>query len=142
MYRKVSTNFNFVDRELEVAKEWKKNKVFERSIKENAPASYRTRDRIVTLNDYSDLLRINFYDFLCLNTTRDKDDRKLAHIFYMMKDGYEMNQDLVSRVTEFIAALTSAMSYCDCRTLEHFIGGQELVVNSYGVLNTVNATNQ
>ena len=73
------------------------------SIKENAPASYRTRDRIVTLNDYSDLLRINFYDFLCLNTTRDKDDRKLAHIFYMMKDGYEMNQDLVSRVTEFIA---------------------------------------
>ena len=54
----------------------------------------------------------------------------------------ESNMTISEWVTEFIAALTSAMSYCDCRTLEHFIGGQELVVNSYGVLNTVNATNQ
>ena len=54
----------------------------------------------------------------------------------------ESNMTISEWVTEFIAALTSAMSYCDCRTLEDFIGEQELVVNSYGVLNTVNDTNQ
>lgn len=73
------------------------------SIKENAPASYRTRDRIVTLDDYSDLLRINFYDFLQLKTLRDEDDKKLAHIFYMMRDGYKMTDDLVSKIASFIA---------------------------------------
>lgn len=73
------------------------------SIKENAPASYRTRDRIVTLDDYSDLLRINFYDFLQLKTLRDEDDKKLAHIFYMMRDGYKMTDSLVSKIASFIA---------------------------------------
>ena len=32
MYKKVSTNLNFVDREKEVLKYWKDNKVFEKSI--------------------------------------------------------------------------------------------------------------
>ena len=73
------------------------------SIKENAPASYRTRDRIVTLDDYSDLLRINFYDFLQLKTLRDETDRKLAHVYYMMRSGYEMTLDLVEEVAEFIS---------------------------------------
>ena len=73
------------------------------SIKENAPASYRTRDRIVALDDYSDLLRINFYDFLQLKTLRDAEDKKLAHIFYMMRQGYSMTADLVSKIAEFIA---------------------------------------
>lgn len=73
------------------------------SIRENAPVSFRTRDRIVTLNDYSDLLRINFYDFLRLNTVRDSADRKLAHIYYMMRRGYELTDDLVERVAEFIS---------------------------------------
>lgn len=73
------------------------------SIKENAPATFRTRDRIVTLNDYSDLLRINFYDFLRLKTIRDADDRKLAHIYYMMRTGYEMTDTLATKIAEFIA---------------------------------------
>lgn len=73
------------------------------SIKENAPASYRTRDRIVTLDDYSDILRINFYDFLQLKTVRDEEDKKLAHIYYMLKDGYTMTPTLVSQIAEFIS---------------------------------------
>ena len=73
------------------------------SIKENAPASFRTRDRIVTLDDYSDILRINFYDFLTLKTVRDGDDKKLAHIFYMMKGGYSMTYKLVEEIAEFIS---------------------------------------
>lgn len=74
------------------------------SIKENAPASYRTRDRIVALDDYSDLLRINFYDFLALKTLRDETDRKLVHIYYMMKTGYSMTPNLVAKITEFISS--------------------------------------
>lgn len=73
------------------------------SIKENAPASFRTRDRIVTLDDYSDLLRINFYEFLALKTLRDEYDKKLAHVFYMMKDGYTMTPSLVEDIAEFIS---------------------------------------
>lgn len=73
------------------------------SIKENAPASYRTRDRIVALDDYSDLLRINFYDFLQLKSLRDEEDKKLVRIFYMMRQDYEMTPKLVEEIAEFIA---------------------------------------
>lgn len=73
------------------------------SIKENAPAYYRAKDRLVTLDDYSDLLRINFFDFLCLNTVRDSEDKKMVHIYYMLRSGYELTQSLVSDITEFIA---------------------------------------
>lgn len=73
------------------------------SIKENAPAYFRTRDCIVTLDDYSDLLRINFYDFLRLNTIRDAVDKKLVHIYYMMRQDYEMTPKLVTEISEFIA---------------------------------------
>ena len=73
------------------------------SIKENAPASYRTRDRLITKDDYSDLLRINFYDFLTLHTERDDTDKKLVHIYYMMKDGYTMTEELMESVVEFIS---------------------------------------
>lgn len=73
------------------------------SIKENAPASYRTRGRIVALDDYSDLLRINFYDFLTLKTLRDPDDKKMVHIFYMMRPDYEMTAKLAEEIAVFIA---------------------------------------
>lgn len=78
------------------------------SIKENAPASYRTRDRIVALDDYSDLLRINFYDFLQLKTVRDSTDKKLAHIYYMMREGYYLTADLVSEIAEYISKRSMA----------------------------------
>lgn len=73
------------------------------SIKANAPASYRTRDRIVTLNDYADVLRINFYDFLQLKALRDKEDKKTVHIFYMLRQDYTMTPDLAQKIAEFIA---------------------------------------
>lgn len=73
------------------------------SIKENAPASYRTRDRIVALDDYSDILRINFYDFLQLKAIRDEVDKKLVHVFYMMRQDYEMTPKLVEDIAQFVA---------------------------------------
>lgn len=79
------------------------NKESLESIKENAPAMYRTQDRLVTLNDYTDLLRINFYDFLQLKTLRDAEDKKKVNIFYMMREDYEMDDTLIEKVTKFIA---------------------------------------
>lgn len=73
------------------------------SIKENAPASYRARNRMVTLQDYTDLLRINFYDFQALNTLRDEEDKKKVHIFYQMKPDYTLTDSLVSRIATFIS---------------------------------------
>lgn len=73
------------------------------SIKENAPASFRARNRLVTLDDYSDLLRINFYDFLRLITVRDSSDKKRANIYYMMRSGYEMTDSLVESIADFIS---------------------------------------
>lgn len=74
------------------------------SIKENAPAMFRARDRLVTLGDYEDLLRINFYDFLAIKALRDSTDKKLAHIYYMLRSGYSLTDSLVSKVTEYITA--------------------------------------
>lgn len=73
------------------------------SIKENAPASFRTRDRLVTLEDYEDLLRLNFYQFLRLKALRDTTDKKLVHLYYMMRKDYTLDSDLIKGVTDFIS---------------------------------------
>lgn len=72
------------------------------SIKENAPASYRARDRLVTLEDYEDLLRINFYDFLRLYAKRDETIRTHAVVYYMLREGYELTDKLISDIDEYI----------------------------------------
>lgn len=73
------------------------------SIKNNAPAMFRTRDRMVTLTDYEDLLRINFYPFLSLKAIRDDMDRKLVHLYYMLREGYTYSQELAENVASFIS---------------------------------------
>lgn len=86
------------------------NKETLESIKINAPAAYRSRDRLVTLEDYEDLLRINFYDFLELQAVQDETDRRMVHLFYMMKENYPLNDSLVERVAEYIG--TRSMIGC------------------------------
>ena len=81
------------------------------SIKENAPATYRTRNRLVTLGDYEDLLRINFYDIARVKALRDEDNKKLAHLYYMMQDGYEMTEDLIASIDDFISSITNVADY-------------------------------
>lgn len=73
------------------------------SIKQNAPASYRSRDRLVTLEDYEDLLRINFYDFLDVQAVRDEVNLKHVHLFYMLRTDRRLTDELVKKVTEFIS---------------------------------------
>lgn len=72
------------------------------SIKENAPAIYRSKNRLVTLQDYNDLLRANFYDFLQVASSVDSSNKKLVHVYYMLREGYSLTNNLVSEITEFI----------------------------------------
>ena len=72
------------------------------SIKLNAPAAYRSRDRLVTLEDYQDLLRINFLNFLQEKAVRDEVDKKQVHLYYMLRQDYEF--DIEEEVAEFIAS--------------------------------------
>ena len=71
------------------------------SIKQNAPAAYRTRDRLVTFRDYEDLLRINFLNFLQVKGVRDEVDKKLIHLFYMLRPDYKF--DVAEEVATFIS---------------------------------------
>lgn len=73
------------------------------SIKQNAPANYRCRDSIVTLSDYSDLLKINFYEFLDVITIRDSNDKKLVHIYYILKNNYNI-ESIYEKVKKFLDA--------------------------------------
>lgn len=72
------------------------------SIKINAPAYYRTRDRLVTLEDYEDLLRMNFYDFLEIQAIRDGVNKLHVHLWYLMREDYTLNASLVARIADYI----------------------------------------
>ena len=74
------------------------------SIKENAPANFRVRDRIITLTDYEDIIRLNFYDFLRLKAVQDSVDKKLVHIYYMMRPDYKYTSKLSQEVVEFVSS--------------------------------------
>ena len=65
-------------------------------------AAYRSRDRLVTLEDYQDLLRINFLNFLQVKAVRDGVDKKQVHLYYMLRQDYEF--DIEEEVAEFIAS--------------------------------------
>lgn len=72
------------------------------SIKINAPAKYRSRDRLVTLQDYKDLLRINFYDFLDVQAVKDEFNNRKVHLYYMMRSGYSYTTALSDAVDNYI----------------------------------------
>lgn len=85
------------------------NKESLESIKEKAPASFRTRDRLISLQDYEDLLKINFYAFSDIIALRDSGDKKLVHLFYLMKEGYNI-PNLVNNTLEEVALFISERS--------------------------------
>lgn len=70
------------------------------SIKQNAPAAYRTRDRLVTLRDYEDLLRMNFLNLMQVKAVRDAIEKKRCHLFYMLRPDYKF--DIEEEIAEYI----------------------------------------
>lgn len=73
------------------------------SIKENAPGVARTRDRLITLQDYIDLIRANFYPFLQLTAVNDESNKKLVHLYYMLREDYTLTQTITDELAEFIS---------------------------------------
>jgi IMP dehydrogenase/GMP reductase len=51
---------------------------------------------------------------------------------------YKVNYTMKQWVDNMEAYLRSCMSYCNCRTLEDFIGNQNLIVNSTSEIAAVN----
>ena len=79
-------------------------------IRDNAPASFRTRDRAVTLNDYPDLLRVNnkgnMYAVLNSKAMRDENVATNVKLFYQLRDGYEMTSELEQEILDFFSTRT------------------------------------
>lgn len=101
----LDTGLAFIEETFNVAIDiYGKDKESLESIKVNAPASYRTRDRLVTLEDYEDMLELNFFEFLKILAVRDVSDRKLVHLFYLMRDGYTFTPALATKIMEYINA--------------------------------------
>ena len=79
-------------------------------IKYNAPASFRTRDRAVTLQDYSDLIKINnkgnLFGILSSIAIRDSDIHTKANLYCQMRDGYELTKELEEEIHTFFSTRT------------------------------------
>lgn len=81
-------------------------------IKYNGPANWRTRDRAVTLQDYSDLIRINvakideFYAFLNTVTLNDPKNALGVLIYYQLREGYTFDKKLSDIINDFFPKRT------------------------------------
>ena len=78
-------------------------------IRYNGPAFNRVRDRAVILEDYEDLITINvseyddFYGIYNTKAVRDEEDLMHAILYYQMRDGYTMTQELQDLISDFFA---------------------------------------
>lgn len=76
-------------------------------IRNNAPASFKTRDRAVTLTDYEDLISVNnkgnLYAFLHTKASRNEEDKTVVSLYYQLRDGYEMTEALNQEVQDFFS---------------------------------------
>lgn len=70
-------------------------------IRENAPATFRTQDRAITAQDYADLLRTNFYEVLSAKGVPDETTKLKMNVFYLMRQGYEMTEELLKKIAVF-----------------------------------------
>lgn len=79
-------------------------------IKQNAPASFKTRERVVTLDDYSDVLRVNnkgnLYAILNTKALRDEDLNTKVLLYYQLREGYTMTNALKQEIKDFFAPKT------------------------------------
>lgn len=72
------------------------------TIKDKASKAYRTRDRAVTLQDYGDLIELNFPNISHAVGIRDSSDPLLVHISYQMAESYESDTELQEELTAFL----------------------------------------
>lgn len=73
-------------------------------IKENAQATFRTQDRAITEQDYGDLFKIHFYDYLDVVGVASTVSDLFIDIYYMMKEGYEYTDTLDEETKDMLDA--------------------------------------
>lgn len=83
------------------------------SIKQNASASFRVRNRLVTLKDYEDSLRMEFLDFIDFKAIQDARINRLVHIFYFLKEGRKVDDELLAEISEYITQRQMVDTYFD-----------------------------
>ena len=73
-------------------------------IRYNAPASFRVRDRCVTLQDHSDILKINnkglLYAIFNSVAIQDEIEATTIHLYYQMRSGYTMTDSILTELGE------------------------------------------
>lgn len=67
----------------------------------NAPKSSETKWGALTLQDFSDVVLINFPDVVFANSERDTGDIDDIHIYLLTKDGASISESLMSEITSF-----------------------------------------
>lgn len=70
-------------------------------IKDKAARAFRTRDRAVTLQDYGDLVVINYPTIAHAVGVRDTTDKMLVHVYYQMAESYESSLALINSLNDF-----------------------------------------
>lgn len=71
------------------------------TIKDKAAKKYRTKDRAVTLQDYGDLVYINYPTICHAVGIQDSEDILKVHVYYQMKESYESTEELVEDLNKF-----------------------------------------
>lgn len=72
-------------------------------IRENGPASFRTRDRAITEKDYADLLKANYYEVIGAVGITNTTTALKMDLYYQMRSGYSMTSDLLASITSFFS---------------------------------------
>lgn len=70
-------------------------------LRRNAPRYNETRWGALTLQDFADVVIINFPDVVFANSERDKDDIDSIHIYLLTQDGAVIDPDLLAEINEF-----------------------------------------
>lgn len=71
-------------------------------IRANAPAAFRTQDRAVTEQDYSDLVTVNFYEVWSAAGVSSKTTPLKMDVYYNMRKGYSMTNALLESIKDYL----------------------------------------
>lgn len=72
-------------------------------IKELAPKAFKTRDRAIATGDFADLIRLNFNKYFRYLTDITTEGSLVVDTYYLIRDGYEMTDDLEAEIQEYLS---------------------------------------
>ena len=73
-------------------------------IKELAPKAFKTQGRAVANGDFADMIRLEFYKYIQMATDISEAGNLTVKTYYLMRDGYEMTEELEAQIQEYMAS--------------------------------------